>query len=147
LFFREAARVLRSGGRLVMMEPAITYGSTLFYRLFHHEPVRSSAEALVEGTPNPGRDPYDANVAIPTILVTRERARFHARFPELRIVRVVWFAFAAFALSGGFRPWSLLTAGAARHLMRFERAVEPLIGRLAGFRVMIVIEKQAPGNS
>ncbi|MBV8752190.1 MAG: class I SAM-dependent methyltransferase [Hyphomicrobiales bacterium] len=147
LFFREAARVLRTGGRLLMMEPAITYGSTLFYRLFHHEPVRSSAEALVEGTPNRHRDPYDANIAIPTILVTRERARFDARFPELRIVRVVWFAFAAFALSGGFRPWSLLTAGAARRLMRLERAVEPLIGRLAGFRVMIVIEKRAvPGS-
>ena len=99
LFFREAARVLRPGGRLLMMEPAITCGSTLFYRLFHHEPVRTSAEALTEGTPNPHRDPYDANVAIPTILVTRERSRFHDRFPELRIVRVVWFAFAAFALT------------------------------------------------
>jgi SAM-dependent methyltransferase len=147
LLFREAARVLRAGGRLVMMEPAVTYGSTLFYRLFHHEPVRTSAEALAEGTPNPGRNPYDANVAIPTILVTRERALFHARFPELRIVRVVWFAFAAFALSGGFRRWSLLTARGARRLMHFERAVEPLIGRLAGFRVMIVIEKNAaPGS-
>jgi SAM-dependent methyltransferase len=143
LFFREAARVLRPGGRLMMMEPAITYGSTLFYRLFHHEPVRTSAEVLAEGTPNPDRDPYDANVAIPTILVTREHARFHARFPELRIVRVVWFAFAAIALSGGFKRWSLITAGAARRLMQFERAVEPLIGRLAGFRVMIVIEKNA----
>jgi SAM-dependent methyltransferase len=143
LFFREAARVLRSGGRLLMMEPAVTYGSTLFYRLFHHEPVRTSAAALTEGTPDPRRDPYDANVAIPTILVTRERAQFHARFPELRIVRVVWFAFAAFALSGGFRRWSLLTAGAARRLMQVERAVEPVIGRLAGFRMMIVIEKKA----
>jgi SAM-dependent methyltransferase len=142
VFFREAARVLRPGGRVLMVEPAITYGSTLFYRLFHHEPVRTSAEALVDGTPDPRRDPYDSNQAIPTLLVTRERERFHARFPELRIVRVVWFAFAAYPLSGGFKPWSLLTAGMARHLLRFERTVEPLIGRLAAFRVMIVIEKK-----
>jgi SAM-dependent methyltransferase len=143
VFFREAARVLRPGGRVLMVEPAITYGSTLFYRLFHHEPVRTSAEALVDGTPDPRRDPYDSNQAIPTVLVTRERERFHARFPELRIVRVVWFGLAAYPLSGGFKPWSLLTAGMARHLLRFERAIEPLIGRLAAFRVMIVIEKTA----
>src|SRR6187397_1686020 len=31
LFFREAERVLRPGGRCVMIEPAITLGSTLFY--------------------------------------------------------------------------------------------------------------------
>ena len=143
LFFREAARVLRPGGRILMVEPAITYGSTLFYRFFHHEPVRTTAEALADGTPDPRRDPYDSNQAIPTILATRERARFHARFPALRIVRVDWFAFAAYPLSGGFQPWSLLTAGAARRLLRVERAIEPLFGRLAAFRVMIVIEKNA----
>jgi len=143
VFFREAARVLRPGGRVLMVEPAITYGSTLFYRLFHHEPVRTSAEALAEGTPDPRRDPYDSNQAIPTLLVTRERDRFQARFRDLRIVRVVWFGLAAYPLSGGFKPWSLLTAGMARQLLRFERTVEPLIGRLAAFRVMIVIEKKA----
>ena len=143
VFFRDATRVLRPGGRVLMVEPAITYGSTLFYRLFHHEPVRTSAEALADGTPDPRRDPYESNQAIPTLLVTRERDRFHARFPDLRIVRVVWFAFAAYPLSGGFKPWSLLSAGAARRLLRFERAIEPLIGRLAAFRVMIVIEKKA----
>jgi SAM-dependent methyltransferase len=142
VFFREAARVLHPGGRVLMVEPAITYGSNLFYRLFHHEPVRTAAEALADGTPDPRRDPYDSNQAIPTLLVTRERERFHALFPALRIARVVWFGLAAYPLSGGFKRWSLLTAGMARHLMRFERAVEPLIGRLAAFRVMIVIEKK-----
>jgi hypothetical protein len=44
VFFREAARVLRLGGRVLMVEPAITWGSTSFYRLFHHEPVRTSAD-------------------------------------------------------------------------------------------------------
>jgi SAM-dependent methyltransferase len=143
VFFREAARVLRPGGRVLMVEPAITFGSTLFYRLFHHEPVRTSADALADGTPDPRRDPYDSNQAIPTLLVTRERDRFHARFPQLHIARVVWFGFAAYPLSGGFKSWSLLTAGMARQLLRFERALEPLVGRLAAVRLMIVIEKKA----
>ena len=80
-FFREAARVLGEGGRVLMIEPAITWGSTLFYRFLHHEPVRTSIDPLADEMPLSGRDPYDANQAIPTLLATRERARFHLVLP------------------------------------------------------------------
>lgn len=143
VFFREACRVLRPGGRVVMVEPAITWGSTLFYRLLHHEPVRMSADILGDGRPAPDRDPYDSNQAIPTLLATRDRDRFHGLFPDLRIVRVEWFAFAAYALSGGFKSWSLISESFARRLLRVERPFEPAVGRLAAFRIMLVIEKAA----
>jgi hypothetical protein len=40
----------------------------------------------------------------------------------------------------------VLTAGVARRLLRFEHAVEPLLGPLAACRLMIIIEKTAaPG--
>ena len=48
----------------------------------------------------------------------------------------------AYPLSGGFKDWSLLSAGSARWLLRIERALEPMFGRLFGFRMMIVIEKR-----
>jgi SAM-dependent methyltransferase len=140
-FFREAERVLAPGGRVIMVEPAITWGSTLFYRLIHHEPVRTSADPLMDGRPDPHRDPYDSNQAIPTLLATRDRARFHRLFPALRMMRVEWFSFLAYPLSGGFKPWSLLGEGGARRLLRLEQAIEPLLGRFAGFRLMLVIEK------
>lgn len=145
VFFREAERVLRPGGRIIMIEPAITWGSTLFYRLFHNEPVRSSAYILTEGKASTGRDPYASNQAIPTILVTRDRKHFHAQFPHLRINRVNWFSFAAYPLSGGFQRWTLINADLARRLLRIENAIEPLLGRFLGFRMMIVIEKISPG--
>jgi ubiquinone/menaquinone biosynthesis C-methylase UbiE len=47
-FFQEAERVLQSGGRIVMVEPTITWGSTLFYRVFHQEHVRTSANPLTD---------------------------------------------------------------------------------------------------
>jgi SAM-dependent methyltransferase len=141
VFFREAVRVLRPGGRVLMVEPAITWGSSLFYRLFHHEPVRTSADVLADGSPDPRRDPYHSNQAIPTLLATRDRERFHRLFPALRIASVQWFALAAYPLSGGFQPWSLLGDGVARRLLRIERALEPTLGRVAGFRMLLVIEK------
>jgi SAM-dependent methyltransferase len=140
-FFREAARVLRPGGRIVMVEPAITWGSTLFYRLLHHEPVVTSADPLASGVPDPKRDPYDSNQAIPTLIATRDRARFHQRFPDLRIRRVDWFSFASYPMSGGFKPWCLLPAGLAPALLRIERSLEPGIGRLAAFRMLIIVDK------
>jgi len=141
VFFREAARVLRPGGRVLMIEPAITWGSSLFYRLFHHEPVHTSAEILRDGSPDPRRDPYESNQAIPTLLVTRDRARFHRLFPALRIVSVQWFSLAAYPLSGGFQPWSLIGEDGARRLLRIERALEPMLGRLTGFRMLLIVEK------
>jgi len=141
VFFREAARVLRPGGRAVMVEPAITWGSTLFYRLFHHEPGRTSAEVLMDGRPDPRRDPYASNQPIPPLIATRDRDRFHRLFPTLRIASVEWFAFAAYPLSGGFKRWSLISAGMARRMLRIERALEPVFGRVAAFRLMLIVEK------
>ena len=147
VFFREAARVLRPGGRVLMVEPAITWGSTLFYRLFHHEPVRTSADVLADGSPDPRRDPYDSNQAIPTLIATSDRERFHRLVPTLRIAAVQWFALAAYPLSGGFQPWSLIGEGAARRLLRLERALEPALGRLTGFRMLLTVEKAADSGT
>ena len=141
VFFREAARVLRPGGRVLMVEPAITWGSSLFYRLFHHEPVRTLVDVLGDGDPDPGRSPYASNQAIPTLVATRDRQRFHRLLPMLRIARVEWFAFAAYPLSGGFQPWSLISERLAPRLLRMEHALEPTLGRFMGFRMMLVVEK------
>jgi SAM-dependent methyltransferase len=142
-FFREAVRVLQPGGRVIMVEPAITWVSALFYRLMHHEPVRMSADVLGDGCPDPRRDPYEANQAIPTLLATRDRDRFHKLFPNLRIARVDWFALAAYGLSGGFKSWSLISEQFARWLLNIERPLESTLGRLSGFRMMLVIDKAA----
>jgi SAM-dependent methyltransferase len=141
VFFREAARVLGPGGRALMVEPAITWGSTAFYRLFHHEPVRTSADVLEDGSPDPHRDPYDSNQAIPTLIATRDRDRLHRLCPTLRIMGVQWFALAAYPLSGGFQRWSLIGEGVARRLLRLERAIEPALGRFTAFRMLLIVEK------
>lgn len=142
LFFKEAVRVLRPGGRCVMVEPGITWGSTVFYRFIHQEPVRMRDYPLSEGTPDPDRDPYDSNQAIPTLLVTRDRKEFEARFPDLEIVHVSWFSFLVYPLSGGFKRWTLIPEPIGRRLLELEKMVEAKLGRWFGFRTMIVLQKK-----
>jgi SAM-dependent methyltransferase len=141
-FFREAARVLRSGGRIVMVEPAITPGSTGFYRFLHQEPVRMAADPLADGAPDPNRDPYISNQAIPTLLATRDQEAFAHAFPDLALTKADWFSFLAYPLSGGFKPWSALPAPAIKPLLGLERALEKPLGRLFGFRLLLRYDRR-----
>ena len=143
-FLQEAMRTLEPGGRIVMIEPAITFGSSLFYRLIHHEPVRMSADPLIDGEPDPARDPYDSNQAIPTLLVTKYRRKQQRVLPGLNLRNVEWFSFFAYPLSGGFKSWSLISDPMARRMLGFEKILERPLGRIFGFRVLIVFEKQQP---
>lgn len=143
IFFTEAERVLQPGGRIVMVEPAITFGSSLFYRLLHHEPVMKSTDPLALGVSDPKRDPYASNQAIPTLIATRDRERFQLMFPRLRIERVDWFSLVVYPLTGGFKPWSFIPQAVARRLLRIERVIEPIVGRALAFRLMLVLEKAA----
>ena len=143
LFFNEAQRILRPGGRVVMVEPAITAASRLFYTYLHPEPVVMSEDPLQVGPPEPGRDPFDSNQAIPTLLFARQSARFEQTFPGLRVRALRHFSFLAYPLSGGFRPWSLLPGRLVEPLLRAERAIERLLGRLLGFRMIAVVERTA----
>ena len=141
--FREAQRVLRAGGRMVLCEPAITPLSGLFYRLFHREPVDMSANPLMQGTISHDKDPYDSNQAIPTLLVGKYRHELTRRVPELALERVAWFSFVAYPLSGGFQPWSALPLVAARPLLRAEWHLRRLIGRMAAFRLLAVYQRKS----
>jgi SAM-dependent methyltransferase len=141
-FFREAERVLKQGGRLVLLEPGITPGSWVFYKLFHPEPVEMGADPFADGPADPGRKPFDSNQAIPTLLFVQWRKTFEQRFPQLRILRLDWISLLAYPLSGGFRPWSLLPAVAAPGLVRIEDKLSRFVGRYIAFRLFIVLEKQ-----
>jgi SAM-dependent methyltransferase len=138
---KEAARVLRSGGRLILCEPAITPLSEIFYRLFHEEPVDMSIDPLQDGAISADRNPYNSNQAIPTLLVGRYRNALAAILPELSFRQTEWFSFFAYPLSGGFQPWSLLPLVTAAPLLTFEWRLRHLLGRLAAFRLLAVYER------
>lgn len=142
-FLGEAVRILRPRGRVLMVEPAITPVSWVFYRLFHPEPVVMSANPLVEGASDPEREPFDANQAIPSLLLGRYRRRLEALFPTLKLIHFERFSFFAYPLSGGFRSWSLLPTGWGARVINIEDKLAPVLGPLMAFRLFAVLEKQA----
>jgi len=146
-FLEEAARVLRPGGRLVLAEPAITPISGVFYRHFHPEPVDMTADPLAPGASDPGRDPYDSNQAIPTLLLGRERARLEALVPALRLLRGERFALFAYPLSGGFRSWSLIPGALVPPVLALERLLGPVLAPLMAFRLLAVFERGEKGTA
>jgi SAM-dependent methyltransferase len=141
-FFDQAQRALRAGGRIIIVEPAITPVSSVIYRLFHHERVEMTVDPLGDA-PLSSSDPDDSNQAIATLLFGSSYPRFSRLFPRLRLAEKSFLSLLAYPLTGGFQPWSLLPAGLAQPLLRAESILLPLLGRLAGFRLFIVLEKAA----
>ena len=142
-FFAEAARTLGKGGRLAMIEPTITPLSWLAYNFLHPEPVILGVDPLTEVEATPGRDPFDANQAIPNLLFAGkgDRRRFAEVFPELQVLEFRRLSLFAYPLSGGFKNWSLIPGAAVSAVLALERALLPLLGRLLAFRMLVVVKR------
>ena len=99
-------------------------------------------DPLLEGSPEVSRDPYDSNQGVPTLLVGRERRRLEQMVPLLAVQETQWFSFAAYPLSGGFKSWALLSDRMGARLLAWEKKLEPALGQLFGFRMLIVLAKK-----
>jgi len=142
VFFEQARRVLVPGGRVVMVEPAVTYLSSIVYRLFHHEPVDMRADLLAD-MPAPGGDAPDyANSATATVLFRKRLDEFTRRFPNLRVVHRQWFSGLSYPMIGGFRKFCLLPAALVGPVSGMEDfLIHRLKLRFLAMRMLVVLEK------
>lgn len=106
-FLREAARCLRPGGHIVMVEPWVSPWSKLIYRHLHHEPFLPAAESWEIPSSGPLSG---ANGALPWIVFIRDRARLAAIFPELHVESIEPMMPFRYLVSGGVSMRSLMPA-------------------------------------
>lgn len=140
-FFQEANRILKPGGRIILIEPAITGFSWFFYHFLHQEPVVLKADPLENSPQNPHRNPFDANQAIPELLFGKYLAAFKKSFPSLSLISKHYFNFCCYPLSGGFKKWCFIPQKAVSGFLRFEKIFEKSLGKYLGFRMLVVIQK------
>jgi len=141
LFFTEAKRILKPGGRVIMVEPGITPISKLFYKMGHEEPVEMEWNMSDPCKVDADKDPYDSNQAIPTILFKQDPQLFLRIVKGFKIHSSDWLSLFAYPLSGGFKSWSLLPYKWVHTVLKIEKKLLPLLGSFMAFRLMVVLEK------
>ena len=140
-FFKEVERVLKDGGRLILLEPAITKVSWFFYHFFHPEPVILNTDPLIDAALDPNRLAFDANQAIPELLFGKFKKQFSEHFPNLALTHKTYLSLWVYPLSGGFRKWCLVPKFFVNFLLRIEYYLEKFLAKHIGFRMLIVIQK------
>jgi SAM-dependent methyltransferase len=138
-FLKEAARVLVSGGRLILLEPCISPASWFAYTFCHHEPVGWRRPICRSTSPPPRPRPYYAAQGNATRLFLR---RALPGWPAGWIV-LHGEAFACFAylLSGGYRKPALYPARWLGLISRVDAALSRWPGLFAG-RCLVVLTPQ-----
>jgi SAM-dependent methyltransferase len=138
-FFHEAARCVRPGGVVTMIEPWVTPWSKLVYTRLHHEPFDPAAP---DWNLPPGGPLSAANGALPWILFVRDRARFERQAPEWRVRSVEPMMPLRYLVSGGISLRGLMPAASYPLWAGMERGLGGISRRSAMF-AQVVLERRA----
>jgi SAM-dependent methyltransferase len=137
-FFTEAARCVRPGGVVLMIEPWVTLWSQLVYTRLHHEPFQPQAKRWEF----PNRGPLSgANGALPHIVFARDRTQFEREFPMWRIHAIEPMMPFCYLVSGGVSLRSLMPGWSFRLWRGLETLLHPAINNLAMFAQILLIRQ------
>jgi len=143
-FLNEANRVLTSGGRLILLEPYISFFSYFVYRFLHHEPLDGNVSPFEPLTLCDEESGEACNEAIPTLLFVRHQNELRRRWPQLAVIQLEFSDAIVYPLTGGFSRRSWLPASWIEPLMKFEDILLKKTGRLLAMRLLVVMEKKKP---
>ena len=142
-FLREAARCVRVGGAVVMVEPWVSPWSRVVYGRLHAEPLRPKARSWSL----PSNGPLsEANIALPWIIFKRDRERFERELPQWATESIQLLMPFRYLLSGGARARSLAPGWSFGPWRAVERLLQPLMPLLAMFAKIVLQRVERAGE-
>lgn len=137
LFFKEAERTLKSGGKILMVEPANSTWGRYIYTHFHHEPFEPGA-----GWELPSNGPLSsANGAMPWIMLERDRHIFEKEFPQLEITEIKYHTPLRYLLSGGVSMKSLVPGWSFSLIKGMEKIITGITKQFSMFQTIEIVKK------
>lgn len=141
-FLKEAVRVLRPGGRIVLVEPWITAFSRFVYTYLHQEGCDMGLTPWLDRVDgfSEHKQAFDGNASIPYLLI---RHGVEQAVPELRLLKVERFSLFTYLLSLGFKRGNLLPGALYPLVYKIETTTRPVWNKFAALRALIIWERQA----
>ncbi|MGV8026787.1 MAG: class I SAM-dependent methyltransferase [Anaerolineaceae bacterium] len=135
-FLNEGMRVLKPGGRIIMVEPWVTRWSRWVMDHFHSEPM----DVEMKTWQFPSQGPLSSsNQALPWIVFQRDRQVFEQKYPNLKITMLIPCIPFRYLLSGGVSIRSLVPAGCNSFLKSIEKCFN---SKNWAMFALIVLEKK-----
>lgn len=137
---RECARILRPGGRLILVEPWTGPLGWLFYKYVHHEDCVAVLDPWSDAFPG-DKKPMDGNSAIPYTVLHKRASELDTEVPSLRIIKHQCFGGLSFILTGGFQSIGLSTP-ITKFFYTLENQLPQFFMSTFALRAIFVLEKR-----
>ena len=137
-FLMDAARCVKPGGVVVMIEPWNTPWSRFIYKYLHHEPFDSK----VTNWSFPRGGPLsEANSALPWIVFDRDRKKFERKYPHWKIASIKQHTPLRYLLSGGVSIVSIMPGRSFEFWRILEKQLVPLMEYIALFATIVLVRR------
>jgi hypothetical protein len=137
---KEFSRVLRKGGRVIMLEPCISVLGLLVYGLLHDEPIAVTRDIEWNAPAgwSPGQiDYYAAQGNASRIFIGK---RFRHQLNGWKKIKTKRLSAIAYAASGGFSKPQLYPTSALPWIRKLEKVLD-LFPTLFATRLLVILEK------
>ncbi len=133
----EFNRVLKKGGKVIMIEPNNSFWGRFVYKNFHYEDF----DEKITKWKVTGKGPLsDANNALPGVIFKRDQAIYQVKYPHLPVTVLSSHTPIMYLLSGGLKKRQLVPTFTYQGFKWLEKILSPLNNHFGMF-ITIVLTK------